>query len=224
MAPGNYHYPDDPRYSDLFGCFPDRKVVTTAGEEEKGEDGMDVDMVKDGDGETKKKWEGILDIHNPCYSLGVAGVTPADMAQIQYQLFITKKKWCDYLITLYVLFLFNLSFFIIFYYFIIIFIYFTCRFDFDDAKPEKLVGVRMTRVYYNKKYWEDWLLPQLLEFSECLENKVFAPPLLPFRSLPSPLLSPPLPSLSPSLICFSDASCPPFSKIPKAPSSPGPHC
>ena len=99
MAPGNYHYPVDPRYSDLFGCSPDRKVVTTVEDGEKTE-GMEMDLVE-GSGKETKRWEGILDIHNPCYSLGTPGVTPGDMAQIQYQLFITKKKWCDYLVTLY---------------------------------------------------------------------------------------------------------------------------
>jgi len=160
VAPGNYHYPDDPIYSDLFGCSPARKVLAV--EEEKGEGGMQVDEENGKKKKATKAWEGILDIHNPCYSLGTPGVTADKMAKIQYQLFITKKQWCDYLVTL---------------------------FDFEDAKPDKLMGVRMTRVYYIKKYWEEWLLPQLLEFSECLEKKIRPIPLSerPKRS-PPPLV------------------------------------
>ncbi len=79
MEKGNYFYSDDPKYSDLFGCSPDRKVIV--------------------DGE----WVGLLDIHNPCYNLGPKGVPDSDMAQLQYQLFLTKKEWCDHMVTLYVI-------------------------------------------------------------------------------------------------------------------------
>lgn len=117
---GNYFYCDDPKYSDLFGCSPDRKVIIGG------------------------KWEGLLDIRNPCYALPKVAIRDSDVAQIQYQLFVTKKEWCDHLVTLY---------------------------EFGNASPDTLMGLKMTRVYFSQEYWE-WLLPQLLEFSQCLQTKV----------------------------------------------------
>ncbi len=120
----NYWKHIDPKLEDLYGCSPDRKVYING------------------------KFEGLLEIKAP-YHVMYKKIKPEHICQMQYQMWITQKPWCDYM---------------------------AVKLDHDQPENKNNESQSLLkRVYYSKDYVEKWMKPRLFYFSECLINRTPPP-------------------------------------------------
>ncbi len=134
----NYWQHRDPRMAILYGCSPDRKVFVHG------------------------IFEGLLEIKAPYHKM-YEHVKPEHMAQMQYQMWIVGKPWCDYV---------------------------AMKLDHDDPEKDKCPQILMTRVFYNQAYIETWMKPRLFYFSQCLMTRT-RPPMELYRIDTMHRISPP---------------------------------
>ncbi len=134
----NYWEPEDPLLRHLYGCTPDRKVYING------------------------KFEGLLEIKAP-YSRMYEEPKPEHVCQMMFQMWITKKPWCDYM---------------------------AVKLDHDNPEEDrkKKPPYLLLRIFYNKEYVENWMKPRLFYFSECLMTR-HEPQLRLFFNKPPPQVS-----------------------------------
>lgn len=119
----NYWKHENKKLAFLYGCSPDRKV-----------------FIND-------EFQGILEIKAP-FHIMYKDIKLEHLCQVQYQMWITKKPWCDYM---------------------------AVKLQHENPELDQNPQILLKRIYYSEEFIEYWMKPRLFYFSECLMTRTKPP-------------------------------------------------
>ncbi len=122
LKPSHFWEHEDKNLAIHYGCVPDGEIFID------------------------NKFEGILEIKAP-YSNMYLEPPLGHICQMMFQMWITKKRWCDYMAV-------------------------KLNHDKPEEDIKKTPPVLLLRIYYSEEYVEEWMKPRLFYFSECLMSYI----------------------------------------------------
>ncbi len=119
----NYWRHENKSLAILYGCSPDRKVFING------------------------EFQGLLEIKAP-FNIMYQDIKLEHLCQVQYQMWITKKPWCDYM---------------------------AVKLQHENPELDQNPQILLKRIYYSTEFVEYWMKPRLFYFSKCIMTRTRPP-------------------------------------------------